>query len=415
MRSNTSEVLYIGKAKVLRSRVRSYFKNRDIPQRIAMMVSLISYVDYIQTSTENAALLLEQKLINKYKPRFNIIWRDDKSYPYIKLTLNEKYPRLMVVRGRKRDGGAYYGPYTKQYEIKLLLRWIHLIFALRKCKYDFDNHSPKVEVLKKCLYYQMHRCNGPCLSPEAEREYEGIVEKVRYFLDGKHKRVLGMWKKEMRSAAEKMDFERAARVRDMIRRVEVLTERIRLRELTEPDLETAISTSEYKMSKVFVELKTLFSLPKVPEIIQCIDISTLGGKYSVGAIVTFVNGLPEKKWYRRYKIKAVTGVDDYLMMKEVVTRRFAKSQDDMPDPSLLLVDGGKGQLAVTAGVLAELNLRIPLLSLAKREEIVYSQKYFDGLALPPGSAVLQYLRRMRDEAHRFAVTYHRLLRKKGIY
>jgi len=420
MYNSSGRIIYIGKASSLKKRVASYFRSgTDFSLKTATMISQVNKIDYLITKSENESLLLESKLIKRYQPRYNIIWRDDKSYPHLKLTLNEDFPRLFLVRRRKetKDGARYFGPYTEVGQIRRTLRWLQRIFPLRLCKYTFSKDAPMPErKVRSCLYYHIKQCPAPCLSEISQEKYQEIVNKVTLFLEGKHQELLNHLEKQMRDVAKKLNFEEAKKIRDCIATIQNMNERIDFKEIKEEDLIRKI-----KITRGLSELKKVLSLPKAPLHIEAFDISNIFGDQAVGSLVVFKKGEPNKNLYRRYKIKTVTKIDDYAMITEVISRRYKRVlQEKTKLPDLILIDGGKGHLSTVVKTFNTLHLpppwrglrKLPVISLAKEKEEIYLPAKSEPLTLPTNSPALQLLQRIRDEAHRFALSYHKFLRKK---
>ncbi len=511
------EVLYIGKAVSLRKRVQSYFTDRDFgydAERLGSMVGQIADVEFLLTANELEALILESNLIKQRRPRYNIVLRDDKHYPFIRLNLKDPFPALQVSRRIKSDGALYFGPYVPAGTMWDVLALINRTFPLRTCR--------SIAGRTLCLEYHLGRCLGPCEGLVTREEYAEIVQKVRMVLEGKDQEVIQQLERHMREAADRLEYERAAKVRDRILSLRHATENQRVIsargedqdafgvaqegsevqiqllvvrggkligrdsfafegvspegaagvlgslvaqyylgarhipktiltshlppeanllaamlssrakrqvEVRVPErgpkahlVEMAIGnaqavlaqslTSSAAREHAMEEVQAALRLPRLPRRIECTDISNISGVLSVGSLVTFVDGQPSRRDYKRFRIQSVPGADDYAMQREVLTRRFAKK--DWPLPDLLLIDGGRGQLNV--GVLAakEAGLAdLPLASLAKEEELVFRPGRAEPIKLPDGSRGKHMLQQVRDETHRFALTYHRNLRGKS--
>ncbi|RKY37540.1 MAG: excinuclease ABC subunit UvrC [Candidatus Omnitrophota bacterium] len=390
MKGSRSEVIYIGKAISLKKRVGSYFVSHisDDPRRTAL-VSKIRDIDFITTSSEAEALILEAGLIKQYQPKYNVAIKDDKAYPLLKLTINEKFPRLFIVRKQKDDSALYFGPYTSVRLLRQALGFMRKIFPLRICRL-----MPK----RVCLHYHLSQCVGPCAGKVSAPQYHKIVENLRLFLSGQKKSLLQKLFLQMQESASSLDFETAAKIKEQI---------------------TALNSVsiEQKIKNTPVNaLNQLLKLERGQLVIEGFDISNIGGQYAVGSMVRFKNSQPEKKAYRRFKIKTVKQSNDYAMMQEVITRRYTKTLcTTLTMPDLILIDGGKGHLHSVSRCLNKLHINIPALSIAKKFEHIYVQNYAQPICLPHTSKVLQILMRVRDEAHRFAVSYHRILRDKSIF
>ncbi|MGB2705758.1 MAG: methylated-DNA--[protein]-cysteine S-methyltransferase, partial [Candidatus Omnitrophota bacterium] len=386
------EILYIGKASNLKRRVASYFQNKYQPPRTRAMVSQIKDMDYIPTATSTEALIYEAVLIKEKRPKYNVEFKDDKSYPFLKLTVNEKFPRLFMTRGRKKDGALYYGPYTNAKLLKKALSVIGGIFLLRSCK-----NMPK----KPCLKAHIRSCVSPCDGSISEKEYGKIVGEVKLFLQGKIGSLLKKLSGRMRKASKKMDYEKALALRE---KIEALSAILKGRRPPPP------------LNRDIKELKKVLGLKVLPSRIEAFDISNIHGTEAVGSMVSFFSGKPRKDEYRRFRIKHTSGIDDYAMIREVIRRRYTRLlREKSKLPDLILIDGGKGHLKVARDELNNIGpLNIPLASIAKAKEDVYAEGRQKSLGLPRSSPALRLIMRIRDEAHRFAISYHKLLRKKDL-
>ena len=527
------EIIYVGKAVNLRNRVRSYFqKGAKHTAKTRKLVSRITDLDIIVVDSELEALVLECNLIKQHRPHYNVRLRDDKHYPYLMLTMNEPFPRLLVTRKVKQDGGRYFGPFTNSRAVWDSLRLLYRLFPLVTCRKSWDN----TPVQRPCLYHQMGRCpHAPCAGLGNKDEYRKMVEDVALFLDGKQDKLVKQLKAEMEEAAEDLQFEKAARLRDQVQAVETLVERQKVVSTNQTDQDivaivndqgksavqmffirngkligqehflldgmegeegiesaTAEFVKQYYQEASYVpqeivlpthveetviieqwlrqkkgakvtltvpergekkqlldmasqnaklaldqmqattaaehdrtvgalmELQDALGLDSPPERIEAFDISTIQGSNSVGGMVVFQDGKPLKSDYRRFKIQKPTPTgepNDFAMMREVLTRRLKEFQSDNPKfntlPDLMLIDGGKGQLSVAVSVAAELGLELNMIGLAKQYELIYMPGKSDPLVLPRNSQALFLLQRVRDEVHRFSVTYHRTLRGKN--
>lgn len=384
------QLLYVGKALNLRKRVASYFRaTPSLPPRIAQMMRHVVQLDARRTASEAEALLLEAQLIKERKPRYNVAFRDDKSYPMLKVT-NESFPRLVVTRRTQDDGANYFGPYTDAGLMHEAVRFLRRVFPMRTCK-----TFPKTP----CLEYHLGQCLAPCAKYINVRNYQRIVEDLIAFLQGKRDRLLQDLAHRMHRASRDERFEEAARLRDQIQA-----------------LTSVIVAKEKSLDAGPLEqLQAALKLPRLPQRIEGFDISNIFGKFSVGSMVVFVQGRPFKAHYRRFKIETVEGIDDYQMMREVIRRRYSGSlATQLPLPDLILIDGGKGQLSAACEELAALSLSLPVMGLAKRFEHIFLPGSPKPVVLLPTSPVLHLLQHLRDEAHRFAITYHRTLRGKGV-
>ena len=529
MKDSRSEILYIGKAKTLRNRVRSYFQNsRTLNPRTKIFLSKVCDIKFLTTKTEAEALILESNFIKKHQPRYNVLLKDDKHYPYLRLTTQEKFPRLEVVRRVRKDKATYFGPYTMVKEVRETIRLIYKIFPLRQSKDKLSGEH----VRRPCLNYQMGRCLAPCAGKVSSAEYEAVVEDVKLFLKGKNASLLKKLKVGMASSAEEMRYEEAAVFRDKIQAVQtvldkqkiistsfqdqdviaycfekdqamaqvliirygkMLSEKIfKLKSLKEVEeneilssflkqyyaeevalpaeillphsiedseliidwlskkkgtqvkLETPVIGKKRDLVKMaeenarfamrmerdkgdvgtrsLEELQSSLGLKHFPEVIEGFDLSNISGSYAVGSMVAFENGLPEKSKYRRYKIATVKGIDDYAMLREVMTRRYRRLLEENSSlPNLVLIDGGRGHLNSGREVLDSLGIldRIDLACIAKGKyrnnldtDEVYLAHKKEAVLFKENSPSRFLMQRIRDEAHRFAISYHRRLRGK---
>jgi excinuclease ABC subunit C len=527
MKDASDTVIYVGKALSLKNRVSSYFQNGRKDPKTAALVSMIVDFDYILTDTEIEALILEANMIKRYSPYYNIMLRDDKHHPYIRIDFNEKFPRVCVTRRVSSDGAKYYGPYIAAHILHDMLDTVTKMFPVRTCKKDITGDKKT----RPCLNYEMGRCLAPCAGKVTEYEYKRMVGEVADFLSGRYKGLEKQLQDDMRQASENLEYEKAAVIRDRINALHRIFEKqkagfpdlndkdvfavwqqddeavvqgmfVRRGELnhterffmkcagesaekvlahmikqyyasvdgvakqiyvnTVPD-ETALIQqwlTQKRGSKVIIHvpekganrklvdmalsnakealtrrlmriqraydetqgaLHDLGNVLGVPGIdrIECYDISNIQGTDSVASMVVFSGGKPDKKAYRRFRIKTVEGADDFASMNEVLTRRLKRglqaSEGFETMPSLIVVDGGKGQLSSAYDALASLGLEdLPFISLAKREEEVFVPGQSAPIILDKDSHALRLLTRIRDEAHRFAITYHRGLRLKKV-
>ena len=534
-RDRHGRVIYVGKAKSLRSRVASYF-GIGLHPRTQAMVDNAREVDWIITESEVAALMLEYSLIKEHRPRFNVKLIDDKSYPFLAITRSHEWPRALVMRGRRRKGNEYFGPYAHTYAIRKTLDQLLRTFPVRTCSNAmFERQKAQG---RPCLLYHIEKCSGPCIDAVDRDDYESLIEGLASFLSGDTEGVIGDLEMSMWEASERQEFELAARYRDRIEdvrkamlRQEVVTERRedfdliahhgdeletafqmlnvrrgrvvgerstivdRVEELTDPELmnriihqlygdtdppreilvslapdeielltewltglrgsnvslrvpqrgakrrllETAATNAaeafaRHRLSrqkdhnaraKALRSLQEVLGLPEPPLRIEAYDISTLQGTNTVASMVVLEDGMPRRNDYRRFKIRSVDGQDDFASMEETIRRRFkaylrdrARSVSEQGKfsypPSLVLIDGGAGQLGRAVKVLDELDLDIPVIGLAKKMEEVYLPGRPEPVLIPRDAEALYLLQQVRDEAHRFAVTYHRNLRSKSM-
>lgn len=541
MKNSLGEVIYVGKAKVLKNRVKSYFqKSKNHSEKVKVMVKNIAEFEYIVTDSEMEALILECNLIKKYSPKYNILLKDDKFYPFIKITVNDDYPRVFVTRRFAKDGSKYFGPYTNGSAVYETLDLIYKIFPLRNCKLVIKENGEKV---RPCLNYHIKKCLGPCGGHISKEEYGKMINDIIDILSGKETYITKMLKSDMEKAAEELEFEKAASLRDKILSINAIAEKQKIFKTMEgdedfinieqdekdsciqvffsrdgkvigrehfifestanegigeiiedfigsfyggtakipkaiyvPQIDNFDLMEEYltikRGSKVWIkvpqkgqkkemlemvknnaritlekfkdkylkdkeinrisllELQDLLELEECPQRIEAYDISNIQGVDSVGTMIVFEEGRAKNSDYRRFKIKTVKGANDYDSMREILTRRFNHGLDEIKAiqqrdlklsagkfstfPDLIMMDGGKGQVNVALEVLQSLNIDIPVCGLVKDDKhqtrgIIYNN---NELIINKGSNLVQLIRRIQDEVHRFAITYHRSLRDK---
>lgn len=389
MKDALGTILYIGKASSLKKRVGSYFQ-RPGSAKIQALLGRVKNIDHIQTVSSAQALLLENSLIKKFKPYYNAALKDDKSYPYIKINTKESFPAVSIVRGKKEKVAHYYGPYTNAKLLKSAVKAIRIIFPFRSCI-----RLPK----RPCLYLDLKLCPGMCIKKIGKNAYQENLKQLELFLKGNYKELLAEVTYKMHQKAKNELFEEAVLLRD---KVNALTQIINQEKQVHP-------------GELLGELARLLGLLKVPQRIEAFDISEISGSGLCGAMISFVGGWPDKSNYRKFRIKTVKGVDDYAMMREVLRRRYSgKELSKIPLPDLVLIDGGKGHLSCACDELNKLGLgKMPVIALAKRQETIYTQAK-KTINLPHDSKVLHLLQRIRNEVHRFAISYHRKLRQKTI-
>ncbi|MFZ5433944.1 MAG: excinuclease ABC subunit UvrC [Calditrichota bacterium] len=521
------KVIYIGKARVLRNRVRSYFQNgHDGRYQYGPLVSRIADVEVITTDSELEALILESNLIRLQKPRYNIDLKDDKSFPFLRIS-NEEYPRAFLTRHPKSDGSRYFGPFSDLFHLKGLLRVLRGMLKIRTCNLPLNEEAIGKGKFKSCLEFHIGRCNAPCVANESRDDYQRRIRDFVDVVNGKGGEVIKRLYGEMERLAEELKFEQAAQLRDWLAALDNLTQRqkvisaepinrdvfgiaieddlgcvvifqvrngrmlgrlhYRLKQCRDRDpqeiLERAVQQyylepasvpdeiflpleipqydlirewlrqqrggrldiripargekaqlvdlaarnaelllEEYKIARqsreripsALQELKSQLHLLRVPRRIEAFDISTLQGTDKVASMVVFQDGRPAKSQYRRFKIKTVEGMDDFASMREAVGRRYARlHNEEQPFPDLILIDGGKGQLGAAGEALAQLSItEQPIIGLAKRLEEIFFPNDSEPFYLPRTSSALKLLQQIRDEAHRFAIAYHRQLRGK---
>jgi len=528
-KNSAGKIIYVGKAKILRNRVRSYFSQSHTKDpKTLSLVAHIADVEFIVTHSEVEALILENTLIKKHRPKYNIFMKDDKTFPYLKIT-NELFPQIFVTRKVIKDDAKYFGPYTDSSNMKEVLRIIKKLFAVRDCSFKLDEETVQSKKVKFCLNYHIHKCEGPCQGLISPEDYGVTIQKIAQFLRGKTTETLEFFRQKMETAAKEMKFEIAAKYRDsysalqnysrrqsvefndqvdrdllaimteeetacaVVFRIregkligkdsfvlegvakhepsevmqtfiqqyyekaltapqEVLVniypdecdvlkewlselrgtrvaiskpakeERLQLMKMAERNASLQIKEILLKKSqkedytpKSLIRLQTDLMLANLPRRIEAFDISNIRGKFAVGSLVTFVDAKAKKSDYRRFKIKTVEGIDDFSMMAEVIKRRYSRQVRESNDlPDLILIDGGKGQLSAGKQALFGLNLdRLPVAGIAKRLDEIFVPDRNDPILLRKDSPSLILLQKIRDEAHRFAITYHRKLRGKG--
>ncbi|MFA4905760.1 MAG: excinuclease ABC subunit UvrC [Candidatus Margulisiibacteriota bacterium] len=395
-KDKNGKVIYVGKAKSLRRRVASYFKTPVDSPKTAALLDHYQRIDFIVAKTELEALLLESRLIKKFLPRYNIQWRDDKQYPYIKLTLQEEWPRLEVSRKKTKDGARYFGPYEAG-SVKDTVRLLKKFFPIRLCK-----ESPLKHREQPCLYYYIKQCWAPCAREVSPEEYQKICQVIVKLLEGDLEGALTNLKEEMELASRAQNFERAARLRDRIRNLSRLT--LRTPGWKPPRRQQTGATSLW-------ELRQSLGLNRTPRRIEAYDVSNIQGSDIVASMVTFEDGEARKGSYRKFRIRGLDKPNDVAALEQAVFRRYTGSLKAMPRPDLILIDGGIAQARAGEKALKRANLRIPVLGLAKREEELYFPRKNIPLKLPRDSAALLLLQKIRDEAHRFALAFQRASRR----
>lgn len=391
MKDKDGKVIYVGKAISIRKRVQSYFRKRPTMSKTDLLVANIDHIDHIETASEAEALILEASLIKKYDPKFNVELRDDKTFPLIQIT-DDDFPKISVERPHeRRPGFTYYGPYVNPGLIREALALLRKIFHFRTCE-PFP--------AKECLDYHIGLCEAPCIQKISKRDYAKNIRFVRLILEGRKDDLYKKLRLEMESHAKAQRFESAAKVRDQLRAIGALYS----------------GTKDVNYYKEAEQLQRALDLPRLPNRIETFDISNIMGNQSVGSMVSFLNGKPDKSNYRRFKIKEVEGIDDFKMIAEVVRRRYRRlKKEGKMFPDLIVIDGGKGQLSSAWQELVKLGVQIPMVSLAKKEEEIFLPNKKNPVRLSLDSLGLKLLQRTRDEAHRFAVKYHRHLRAKNVF
>ena len=397
MRAEDGEILYIGKARSLRKRAASYLVNKAQLPKIPLLMAKVREIDYIETPTEVDALLLEARLIREYLPHYNKELKDDKSFPLLKIT-REAFPRIHLTRNKHDKRAFYYGPFTDAKLLREAIALINALFPIRKCR-----RLPKTA----CLYYHIGQCLAPCIKPELKPEYDRVVEEVRDFLGAGKRSFMEYLTDRMREAAGELRFEDAQYFKEQIEALGKLKKK--RFSPANPEMSIALSAT--------LELKKILGMKKLPERIVCFDVSNIQGDEAAASKVSFYRELPDKLEYRRYKIRGVKGINDYAMIQEALGRMITGIKEGRETfiPDAIVIDGGKGHLNAAREVLRREGFEnTELLSIAKRFETVYWAKSDAELPIPKNSSGLYLLQKVRDEAHRFAIAYHRSLKEKSL-
>ncbi len=427
-RSESGEIIYVGKAAVLRNRVRQYFQNNRIKDaKTDALVAEIADIEWITVETELDALFLESEMIKRYKPRYNILLRDDKSQQYVRINMNDPYPYLSFTRQPMDDGAEYFGPYYNGWAVKKALGFLRKVFP-----YSTHTTMPK----RVCLQYHLGLCPGVEEQKVSSVDYKSNLRKLIRYLKGERKVIMREIETEMKRAAKAQDFERAAKLRNQLGNLKALQKQIIFRDREFLDI---------SKDHALTELAALLGLKDAPRRIEGYDISHMSGTNNVASMVVATNGLADKSEYRKFKMQ-LPGNNDFAHMHEVIFRRFGQKHSDWLKPNLLLIDGGKGQLGAALDALDKRGVQIPAVGLAKREEeivihktrskintaalfaemnapvsadspfekpLMYESEDFIMVRLPKSSHIVKLLQRIRDESHRFAVSYHSTLKRRG--
>jgi excinuclease ABC subunit C len=413
MKDDKARVIYVGKAVNLRSRAGSYFtKAAEIDRRTADLVTEIADIDFIDTDSEVDALLLEARLIKDIQPRFNQELKDDKTFPYLQISTREDFPRVEFTRTPAAKGVKLYGPFTNAKKLRGAIAVLQRIFRFRTCTLDIDDGDERWQWFRPCLLASIDQCTAPCNLQISQADYRRDIHRLRMFLDGKKAKLLKEMTADMQQASQALQFEKAARIRDDIKALENLNLRGDLEQHAQPEV------FYIDPKKGMAGLKKIFNLAELPRRIEGVDIAHLQGGETVASLVQFIDGLPFKHGYKRFKIRTVEGVDDFASIREVVMRRMRRlSQEGEAFPDLLLIDGGRGQLNAALDAMRDAGITSPpfTISLAKREEEVYVPGEPRPRQLSRHSFGLRLLQYVRDESHRFAQQYHHLLRRKSTF
>jgi excinuclease ABC subunit C len=415
MKGAGDKVLYIGKAKNLRSRVASYFQpGSDLiasrGPKIVEMIAKVEKVDFLESPNEVDAVLQEARLIKDIRPPYNTDLVDDKTFPYLQITTGEDFPGVYITRKPKHRGVRLFGPFTAVKDLRSVLVVLQKIFRFRTCKLEIRQDDEKRRFFRPCLLYSIKQCTAPCGAKIDKQEYKKIIKDLIKFLRSKRSTILRQLKKQMAEAAGALEYEKAAMLRDRIRLIERLDQRGTPDEHVQPEAFAA------DPAEALVKLREVLQTSDPVRIIEGIDVANIGGAEAVGSLVKFIDGKPFKSGYRRFKIKTVKGIDDYAMIAEVVKRRYKyalRGEELWPD--LVLIDGGLGHLRAAEKAFKEMEAPpIKVASIAKREEEIYLQGSNKPLKLPSNSPARKLLQYVRDEAHRFAQHYHHILRSKKL-
>ncbi|MBN1914087.1 MAG: excinuclease ABC subunit UvrC [Candidatus Omnitrophica bacterium] len=390
-RDSSGKVIYVGKAKSLKKRVQSYF-SRLLNEKTQAMMAKVCDIEYRLSPSENQALILEASLIKDYQPQYNISLKDDKSFPFIKIS-DEEFPLVSIARRKKaeeKDNALYFGPYTDSGLLRKALKELRRIFGFRSCK-----KLPK----SACLYYRLRLCPGPCLGKVTSGFYKETIERLKMFLDHKVTELTRDLSDKMQAASRARHFEEAARLRDQLEALSVI----------------AGNAEEKSAVNRLEDLKNLLGLKKIPQRIEAFDVANISGKEATASMVSFYQGAADKDNYRRFRIKTVERSDDYAMIREAVSRRYSRIiREKRSLPDLVLIDGGKGHLFAAKKELTSLGLSLSIASIAKDRENIYIFGSGKPIRLTQDTPALNLIRQIRDEAHRFAQAYHHLLRRKKI-
>ncbi len=412
MKDDKGRVIYIGKAVNLRNRAGSYFtKAAEIEHRTADLVRQIKDIDYISTDTEVDALLLEARLVKDIQPIFNQELKDDKTFPYLEIAIREDFPTVEFTRTPSTRGTKLYGPFTSAKKLRATISVLQRIFRFRTCSLDITAGDQRWQWFRPCLLHSIKQCTAPCNLRISKEEYREDIRRLILFLDGKKDTLVDELRSNMEQAAIELKFEKAARIRDELKALENLSLRGDLEANAQPEVFYVDPQRGLK------GLQKIFQLPALPRRIEGVDIAHLQGGETVASLVQFIDGLPFKHGYKRFKIKTVEGVDDFASIREVVSRRLSRLRaEGEPFPDLLLIDGGKGQLNAALEGLRVMNITPPFtVALAKQEEELYVPGESEPRRLSRHSYSLRLLQYVRDEAHRFAQHYHHLLRRKSTF
>jgi excinuclease ABC subunit C len=412
MKDDKGRVIYIGKSASLRDRVCSYFQaGTKLEFKKSGLLEHVVDFDVVETDSEVEALLAENRLIKDIQPKYNARLLDDKTFPYLMITTGDEFPGVYVTREPRTTGVKLYGPFTSVHQLKEAVTLLQRAFKFRTCHLEISESDESRRFFRPCLLYPIKQCTAPCAAKISRETYRQDVSRLMRFLEGDKKIVLRAMEKEMLEASAEQNFERAARLRDEIKALTSIGDRAKKGEQEYWQPEAFVTDPKDGM----IKLQEVLGLIEPPRIVEGIDIAHLQGGETVGSKVCFIDGVPFKDGYRRYKIKHDQGNNDYLSIQEVVTRRYREagaSNELFPD--VILIDGGLGQLHSAMDVFKTMDVKPPMvISLAKKEELVFVQAKSEPIRLPRNNAALRLLQYIRDEAHRFAQHYHHILRRKS--
>lgn len=411
MKDAQGRVIYVGKAKNLRNRASHYFTKIAAEEaRTSDLVKAIADIDYVSADSEVDALLMEARLVKDIQPRFNIELKDNKTFPYLQIRIREEFPRVEFTRSPRSKGVRLYGPFTSAKSLRAAIQALQRIFQFRTCGLDIKESNEQWRWFRPCILHSIRQCTAPCNFRISREDYRKQIRQLCLVLEGKKSKLIKELTHAMTDASEKLEFERAARLRDEIAALKSLGQRGDVDKDVQPEV------FHIEPRKGSIGLRKVLGLNATPRTIEGLDIAHLDGEDKVASLVAFIDGLPFKPNYRRYKIKSVEGNDDFASIREVISRRFRHplpGEEEQVFPDILLIDGGKGQLNAALEVFRMLGKEPPcLISLAKQEEEIYRPGISEPLRLGRHSAALRLLQYVRDEAHRFAQHYHHLLRRK---
>lgn len=413
MKDAAGRVIYVGKAKDLRSRAGSYFLAAAAEDpRTSRLVQEIRDIDCLEAESEVDALLMEARLIKDLQPKYNKDLRDDKTFPYLEIYVREDFPRVGFTRQPRKRGTKLYGPFASASSLRGAIQVLQRIFRFRTCTLDIREGDERWRWFRPCLLASIRQCTAPCNLRISREEYRKDIRRLQRFLEGRKKALLRELRREMAHAAAERRYEEAARLRDEVHLLETLDQR--------GELETHVQPEVFPVDpkKGLAGLQKVLNLEQPLRTIEGVDIAHLGGQETVAGLVKFIDGLPFKPGYKRYRIRSAGGADDFAAIHEVVLRRFRRLLEEQPDevpPDLLLIDGGKGQLSAALGAFSVLQMQPPVVvALAKREEELFLAGRAEPLVLSRHAFALRLLQYVRDEAHRFAQHYHRILRRKSM-